>query len=386
MRRKRHEDHINHEAWAIPYGDLITLLLAFFVVMYSISSVNEGKYRVLSYALSEAFGGPAKTLKPIQVGQPDGASRDSSVLALAAAPTRNASAIPNPDADDASRPKPQSAATKGPGDLAVIGQQIQNALGDMIKNKLVSMRRTPTSLEVEITTDILFASGSSEIGNHASSILGRLAAVLKKFPNALRIEGYTDNKPIHTLAYPSNWELSAARAASVVHLFQDQGVQPGQMTVAGFGQYRPAVPNDSPEGRNRNRRVIVVIQAPTGSAVAAGLSAAADPAKTPAAAQKSTAESAAPAASAPSAPSAPSAGPTRPATAPPGIATAPLAAAPAVAARAIVAPAGVSPAASQSAPRSASQYASQPAAPSAVPPQAGRPAAVRTPPHTGESQ
>ncbi len=295
MARKRHEEHVNHESWAIPYGDLITLLLAFFVVMYSISSVNEGKYRVLSDALSEAFGGTPKSLKPIQIGDVPqrGATRGDSVSLVesraseqsvggtmrelqnpavypsleqhpAPAQQANASGATGYEASP-----PQTKGNANTGDLKSIGDQIQQALGEMIKSKLVILHRTSTALEVEIATDILFPSGSSAIAEGAKPILGKVAGILKKFPNSLRIEGYTDNQPIHTFTYPSNWELSASRAATVVHLFQDQGVDPSKMTVAGFGEFRPVGTNDTAEGRNHNRRVIVVIQAPAGSQVPA---------------------------------------------------------------------------------------------------------------------
>jgi chemotaxis protein MotB len=294
MPRKRHEEHTNHESWAIPYGDLITLLLAFFVVMYSISSVNEGKYRVLSDALSEAFGGAPRSLKPIQIGEArkrgDGSTAPISLVESQNSEVsvggtmrdlRNPTVFPSKDKREvvAQQANPSGAtgydekpsAEAGSGDLKTIGDQMENALSDMVKNKLVTIRRTATSLEVEITTDILFSSGSSAIAESAKPILGKVAAILKRFPNSLRIEGYTDNKPIHTFMYPSNWELSAARAATVVHLFQDQGLDPSKMTVAGFGEFRPAASNDTVEGRNRNRRVIVVVQAPPGSQIPAAL-------------------------------------------------------------------------------------------------------------------
>jgi chemotaxis protein MotB len=116
-------------------------------------------------------------------------------------------------------------------------------------------------VEVEIRTDILFASGSSTLSEPALPPLNILAATLSKYPNPIRVEGHTDNRPINTKTFPSNWELSAARAASVVHLFAKGGVDAARLTVIGLGEFRPAQSNDTVEGRNANRRVLIVILA-----------------------------------------------------------------------------------------------------------------------------
>jgi chemotaxis protein MotB len=134
----------------------------------------------------------------------------------------------------------------------------------------VVVRKTELKLEIEIRTDILFASGSAQIDDRAQTVLAQLANILQPFPNALLIEGHTDNVPIHTAAFTSNWELSAARAASVVHLFMEQGVDPKRMSVEGFGEFRPSADNNTAEGRNHNRRVVVVVMAEPGQPVPVG--------------------------------------------------------------------------------------------------------------------
>lgn len=272
-RKHKHEEHANHEAWAIPYGDLITLLLAFFVVMYSMSSVNEGKYRVLSDSLKAAFGGPARSPSPIQVGPqpkpPSGAHVKPQIIAGAPPPPgadRDALGLYKPEIN-----KPITARVPGRElqvrahqarqrqTLTRIGDQVHAALGELIDQRLVVVRRSEFWLEVEIQADILFASGSARLGGSAGDILDRLAQVLQPFPNPLRIEGHTDDVPISTVAFPSNWELSSARAASVVHRFTAQQVDPRRMTVLGFSEHHPVADNGTTEGRNRNRRVVVVI-------------------------------------------------------------------------------------------------------------------------------
>jgi chemotaxis protein MotB len=114
-------------------------------------------------------------------------------------------------------------------------------------------------LEIEINTDILFPSGSGAFAAQAEPVLDKLGEVLKPFPNPIRVEGHTDDRPIRTSAFPSNWELSAARAASVVHQFTKQGIDPLRLEIVGFGEFHPRQPNDSVDGRNANRRVAILV-------------------------------------------------------------------------------------------------------------------------------
>jgi len=249
-RRKKHEDHLNHEAWAIPYGDLITLLLAFFVVMYAISSVNEGKYRVLSDSLVAAFRGTPKTTQPVEVGEKltgSGTDLDSP----------HAVARPVPVA--AKRGELNQRAQAAVKALRSVADQVENAMQDLVKADMVIVRRNDFWIEVEIRTDLLFPSASAQLSNNAAGVIERLATVLAPLPNAIRVEGHTDNRPINTLAFYSNWELSAARAASVVRVLAGHGVAPARLAVIGYGEQRPTHPNTSVEGRNANRRVVMVI-------------------------------------------------------------------------------------------------------------------------------
>lgn len=266
-RKHAHEDHVNHEAWAIPYGDLVTLLLAFFVVMYAVSSLNEGKYRVLSDALSVALGGPPKSMQPIQIGDQTQKGNDAETSPLASQvkgfeqpKARIATPVP---AREASGTRGVSAAAQAQqeADFHAITEAIEEALEDLIDASLVTVRRSEQGLEIEINTDILFTSGVAGLSAASQPVLERLAGILAPFPQPLRIEGHTDNRPISTRVFPSNWELSAARAASVVHLFSRFAVDPLRMTVVGYGEHRNIAANDSAEGRNRNRRVVIVVMA-----------------------------------------------------------------------------------------------------------------------------
>ena len=279
-RRKHHEEHANHEAWAIPYADLMTLLLAFFVVMYAISSLNEGKYRVMADALTTAFGGAPRTISQVQVGnkQLQGGGFDSPSVIRAPSMTGGALADPTQLPSMASHMRmPVSAHNqeqlqRAERQLNQIADRLSQSLAPLVKQGVITVRRTELWIEVEINSDILFTTGSAALDASARNTLGTLADVLLDAPNGVRVEGHTDNLPIATAQFPSNWELSAARAASVVHLFADHGVQPQRLAMVGYGQFRPRESNDAPEGRNRNRRVMVIILAD--SAAAADLPAA----------------------------------------------------------------------------------------------------------------
>jgi len=278
-RKNKHEEHTNHEAWAIPYADLITLLLAFFVVMYAISSVNEGKYRVLSDSLVAAFRGTPRTLEPVQVGEKEvGSGADIKTTLVQQSiiegqprslltPVPVKIALPKP-AEQALRPGEFEAAQRAAAASAVlerVADKVMRAMDELVKANLVFVRRKTSLIEVEIRTDILFPSGSATLSPGAVPVIDRLANVLKPFQNPVRVEGHTDNRPIKTAAFPTNWELSAARAASVVRLFAQDGIDPVRLSVIGKGEFQPAQSNATAEGRNANRRVVIVILSTDGS-------------------------------------------------------------------------------------------------------------------------
>lgn len=269
-RRHKHDDHVNHEAWVIPYADLLTLLLALFVVLYAMSSVNTTKYRALAQAISAAFNGSRSVIQPVTPNAPQSSMP---------VPTAKPSPIPRSPLAQILLPvltqhisTPETAA----GDQGKVNQgteklsdeqqnlerirsEVEHALQPLIDKKLVIVRRTPNWLEIEIRTDILFPSGVATLSPSANQVLSSLGSILAPFANPLRVEGYTDDVPIDTTVYPSNWELSAARAASVARLFADHGVDPERLGIVGWGQYRPTAENTSEDGRNRNRRVLVVV-------------------------------------------------------------------------------------------------------------------------------
>ena len=263
-RKKKHEEHVNAEAWAIPYGDLVTLLFALFTVMYAISSVNEGKFRVLSDSMIAAFHGAPKSIRPVNLGEKEpGKGGDKQLTGVT--PTvfiKIKDDKSTPEGNLAPRDPTRSEGARSPdlpGALIRMQRQVQDAMQSLIDAKLVTVRRENMWLEIEINTDILFPSGAGEFAPTAEPVLDKLAEVLKPFPNPIRVEGHTDNRPIRTASFPSNWELSAARAASVVHQFTRQGIDPLRLEIVGFGEFHPRQPNDTSEGRNANRRVVVLV-------------------------------------------------------------------------------------------------------------------------------
>ena len=243
----------------VSYADFITLLFAFFVVMYSISSVNEGKYRVLSDAMITAFSSPSKSLEPIQIGEPikmpldmrKGIGIESVKIPHISLPVEEQPVV---KVDERSMQTEQDKKN-----MQAISDKIMEAMSGLIDTDQIQVRRTDKWIEVEISSKILFQSGGALLQYEAVPVLVDLARILRQFPNSVRVEGFTDNLPISTDVFPSNWELSAARAASVVHLFTDEGVDPTRLAAIGYGEYRPIADNRTPQGRIRNRRVVVFI-------------------------------------------------------------------------------------------------------------------------------
>jgi chemotaxis protein MotB len=269
-RRRPAEEEPRHAAWAIPYGDLITLLLAFFVVLYAVSSVNEGKYHALSNTLFTEFNGqkppgsaPGSAPGSVAVARPfpgqsaRPALADShEIFAGTAKADADTATVTRTEAEEVARSRAESAA------LDKVASDVSAAMADLIKSDLVVVRRKGTTIEVEIRTDILFPSGSATLSPTAVGVIGKLAQTLVSLPNPVRVEGHTDSQPIDTVAFPSNWELSSARAASVVHLMANSGVDPARLSVIGRAQYSPAQSNATAAGRNANRRVLIAILPP----------------------------------------------------------------------------------------------------------------------------
>ncbi|MBD3609166.1 MAG: flagellar motor protein MotD, partial [Gammaproteobacteria bacterium] len=217
-RKKKPEEHENLERWLVSYADFITLLFAFFVVMYSISSVNEGKYRVMSASLSSVFTSDPRTVAPIQFGDP-GMSVEKPRMQDSDQVGKSQTVIEQENQHDPSR-----------GDVI---EQVNSSMKALIDKGLISVKEDKNWIEIEISNSVLFVSGSSKLAPEAVPLLKILARILRQFPNSMQIEGYTDDQPIQSDIFPSNWELSAARSASVVRLFERSGIESERLSVVG---------------------------------------------------------------------------------------------------------------------------------------------------------
>lgn len=247
QRKRGIVENDNVDRWLVSYADFITLLFAFFVVMYAISSINDGKYRVLSDTLIEAFKTPPKSILPVQSGKP---------MQNPSPSVENKIGVPKPiRVEPAAPPAPPQS------HLIQIANRIKRNLQPLIDKHYIKVTSNKLWVEVAINTSILFSSGSAELEPEADGPLKKLAAMLAGLPNYIDVEGYTDNIPINNDVYRSNWELSAARAARVVEMFIKTGVNPQHLAVIGYGQYRPIADNNTVEGRRQNRRVAIVILA-----------------------------------------------------------------------------------------------------------------------------
>jgi len=248
-RRKRHV-HVNHERWLVSYADFITLLFAFFVVLYATSQMDAKKVVQVSAAIQGAFQ---------ELGVFSGSAQGSTLRVEAAPP----GAVQAP-VDKGQWVSVQGGDEAGPGgegvDVERLKRELQNALGAEINRHEVEMRVTPEGLVVSLHELGFFDSGSAVLLQEGQAPLGRIAGILNAKGFQIRVEGHTDNVPIHTSQFRSNWELSTARATQVVMLLVERyGLDPKQISVAGYSEYRPVAENETEEGRRVNRRVDLVV-------------------------------------------------------------------------------------------------------------------------------
>lgn len=244
--KRKDESHENQERWLVSYADFITLLFAFFVVMYAVSSVNEGKYHILSSSLVNAFksNNPSSLVSarsaefsPINNQQSHQVQTDSIKL------------IDNQNFQKAKKQEKMKSMAKS----------ILHALEPLVKDGQVRITQNALGITVEINASVLFSPGQAKLAESSRLTLQAVAHVIKGHEHEIHVEGHTDNLPIHTESFPSNWELSTARASSVIRLFIENGVEAHRLTAVGYGENRSLETNETPEGRKRNRRVTVMI-------------------------------------------------------------------------------------------------------------------------------
>ncbi len=250
-RRESHEEkHGNQERWLLTYSDMITLLLALFVLLYSISNVDAQAYKDLSDRFGEYFN-------PSQLTIGDGSGNGNGMGG-------------NGGADGESAGLSGTKSTPPPGFIYFPAQpgegvdldELQMKISELIEknnlNGFASVHAEDRGVVVSLVEGMLFPSGSAEINDDAYVILYQLIDIIQSVQNYIRVEGSTDDIPIHSARYQDNWALAADRAANVARVMMASGVDPKRITVISYGEYRPVAPNDSEANRQLNRRVDVV--------------------------------------------------------------------------------------------------------------------------------
>ena len=236
-------DHgAGQERWLVSYADFMTLLMAFFVVMYSISSVSEQKYRVLSNTFSGAFNTSNDAGMLSKQVQGDPLLTELEIKQQAITPQEVA-----------------SLSESAPNMFTALTAQLDKNFQSLIDEKLITLSGNEHWLQIELQSAILFDVGGALIHRSAEPIIKQISTMLMPYGNVVKVEGFTDNTPISNSTFDSNWELSTARATAVVRLMIAQGIQANRLAAVGYGEYQPAVSNDSSEGRAKNRRIVLMI-------------------------------------------------------------------------------------------------------------------------------
>jgi chemotaxis protein MotB len=228
VKRVEEEEHENAERWLLTYSDLITLLMIFFIVLYAMSNIDAKKYSNMAQSMNIAMGGGGKSI----IGTSDNSSiKDSSPAVITE--------------------EQKLSGLKG---------EVDQYLNDAGLSGNVSTQLDERGLVIRMENSILFDSGKADIKPESKNILLKIGQTLNKIVNYIRVEGHTDNVPIRSSLFRSNWDLSAARATNVVELFVNESkVSPARLSEVGYGEYRPVATNETDAGRAKNRRVDIVI-------------------------------------------------------------------------------------------------------------------------------
>jgi chemotaxis protein MotB len=248
-RKKEPEKAPNHERWLVSYADFITLLFAVFVVLYSMSQTDKQKVEALIQSLRESFG-YTKTSTPAQQ--------------LNMLESSDISPIPSLKPEIVN-PGPRASAGKGKSraeekDFREIKTSIDAYLLKHGAQEKVSTEISKRGLVISLKEAGFFDSGKSIVKEISFPLLGKIAQSVGQYSNPIRVEGHTDNDPIHSAAFPSNWELSTSRATNIVHYLIDHyQFEPSRISAAGYGEYRPVAENSTSEGKGKNRRVDIVM-------------------------------------------------------------------------------------------------------------------------------
>ena len=241
MARKRYpEEHEDKERWLVSYADFMTLLFAFFVVMYAVSSVEDKKLKQVSNSINQALGQPRNQIK-------------------GTTPATAAIITPELLLLQAQEQRRQLAVQHETSQMKAMADALTQKLAPLVQQGQVRVSQTSRGISIEINASILFAPAEARLNAQAVLAIQSVAEVLKPYPNAIEIGGFTDNQTISTAEFPSNWELSAARASRVVRRLADLGINESRMRAIGYAANQPVTDNTTVQGRLRNRRVEIEI-------------------------------------------------------------------------------------------------------------------------------
>jgi chemotaxis protein MotB len=242
-RKPRQPEHHkeNSERWLLTYADMITLLMLFFIILYSLSSVNQAKFTEMQQAFANVFNGGDFTIFDSRsaggAGVLSGVSAGQKIVSKQATGGKN----------------------NGPGGQSVLRTQALSTLQNLVKAGKVKVIPTENGFAISLVSDLYFGSASAALGADAMPVLQEVSEFLGQIPNSIVVEGHTDNIPPNLQKWSSNWELSSERALAVLQTLEDYGLPSERLSAAAYGSTRPVQSNDTPEGRAYNRRVDIVV-------------------------------------------------------------------------------------------------------------------------------
>ena len=251
--KKHHDDHEEHpsEAWLVAFADMMTLLMVTFLMMFAISVMDLKKFQAFQQAFAQGLGKNTHALPGVGA-PPEGEPRDVPIGSKEGKPEPSPKPLPDQAGKLVSRKQLQQLKEKVDAAVAVAGLE-----------KAVETEIDPRGLVLYVTSGVLFDAGEARLTDRGDALLGRLGPVLRPIDNDLVIEGHTDSRPISTAQFPSNWELSTARATAVLRQLLDESDIPGRrMSAAGYADTHPRGKGGSEDALARNRRVDIVVEAP----------------------------------------------------------------------------------------------------------------------------
>jgi len=258
LRGRRHEvEHDNVHRWLVSYADYMTLLFALFVVLYAMAMVNEEPFETITESIGRVFQadkdkpknrGHGDDILPVNSSKTNKRRYGNSILDVA-----------GPELVEGEPVLSNVSDSQLGTNLTSLEEELHTALYDVIESGYAQLQIDGDWLEIELNSALLFPSGSASPTNSAKEILTVITEVIGESSNFIRVRGYTDNQPISTEVFSSNWELSVVRATEILKLLEELDLNPARMAIEGYGQYYPSADNLTSEGRAQNRKVVIAL-------------------------------------------------------------------------------------------------------------------------------